>query len=110
MLSTAVLPAPFGPLRDRIRPGPPPRRGGGGGGARPPPPSLRQPPLPPPVVLHVAVALALPDAGEAEVELLDVLVLAQRLGVAVEHDAPVLHHVAVLRDPERHRRVLLGPP
>ena len=36
----------------------------------------RQPPLPAPVVLDVAIALALPHAGQPQVELLDVLVLA----------------------------------
>src|SRR2546425_11600121 len=59
-------------------------------------------------MLHVAIALPLPDAGEPEVELLDILVLADRPGVAAEDEAPVLHHVPVLREPERHRGVLLG--
>src|SRR5213593_690889 len=59
-------------------------------------------------MLHVAVTLALPDAGQPEIELLDVLVVADRPGVAVEHDAPALHHVPVLGELERHRRVLLG--
>src|SRR5439155_7319862 len=82
--------------------------GGIGRGAQPPSEDSRQPPLAPAVMLHVAIALPLPDAGEPEVELLDVLVLADRPGVAVEDDAPVLHHVPVLREPERHRGVLLG--
>src|SRR6058998_286070 len=68
----------------------------------------RQPPFAATVVLHVAVALALPDARQPEVELLDVLVLDDRPRVAVEHDPPVLHHVAILGELERHRRVLLG--
>src|ERR687891_1182199 len=42
----------------------------------------REPPLPAAVVLHVTITLALPHPGEAEVELLDVLVLADRLRVA----------------------------
>src|SRR5215468_9321000 len=68
----------------------------------------REPALPPAVVLHVAVALALPDAGEPQIELLDVLVIADGAGVAIEHDAARLHHVAVLRVLERHGGVLLG--
>src|SRR3989442_1129598 len=59
------------------------------------------------VVFHVAVALALADSREAEVELLDVFVVGDGLGVAVEHDAAVLHHVALLREPERDGGVLL---
>src|SRR5438132_8710932 len=74
-------------------------------GAQPPSESSRQPPLAAAVVLDVAVALPLPDAREPQVELLDVLVLADRPGVAVEDDASVLHHVAVLREPEGHRGV-----
>src|SRR6058998_3478547 len=148
-LSRVVLPAPLGPMMDRISPSwtsrltrltawTPPnafetsristsalilRRGPRRPPPRPPPepiarakPALetqppseysREPALAPAVVLHVAVALPLADAGEPQVELLDVLVLADRPGVAVEDDAPVLHHVAVLREPERHRGVLL---
>src|SRR5262245_43886988 len=68
----------------------------------------RQPSLAAPVVLEVPVALALPDAREPKVELADVLIVADRLPVPVEHDAAVLHDVGVLRDPERHRGVLLG--
>src|SRR5512132_3205675 len=68
----------------------------------------RQPSLAAPVVLDVAVALALPDTGESQVELLDVLVVADRLRVAVEHDPPGLHDVAVLGEPERDGGVLLG--
>src|SRR5947208_452417 len=76
--------------------------------AAPPSEVSCEPPLAAAVVLDVAVALSLPDPREAEIELLDVLVLADRLRVALQHDPPVLHHVAVLRDLERHRRVLLG--
>src|ERR1044071_2362397 len=49
---------------------------------------LRQPPLPALVVLAVAERFAL-ALGDAEVEFLDVLVLAQGLGLAVHHDAAV---------------------
>src|SRR5437870_5193208 len=68
----------------------------------------REPSLPAPVVLDVAVAPAPTDAGEAQIELLDVLVDPELLGVPVEHDAPALEDVPVLHDPKRHRRVLLG--
>src|SRR5437762_8019493 len=81
---------------------PPPRR------ARPAGARSRQPPLAPTVVLHVAIGLALAHPGQAEVELLDILVLADRLRVAVQHDPSALHHVAVLREAERDGRVLLG--
>src|SRR5438445_3242779 len=72
------------------------------------PSELGQPSLAPAVVFHVAVALALADAGQPQVELLDVLVVADRTGVAVQHDAAGLHHVAVLRVLQRHCRILLG--
>src|SRR6266545_1301881 len=125
MLSSVVLPAPFGPITEVISPAftsrltaetawtPPkdfetsrisicalmePRRG-----AR-----SREPPLAALVVLDVAVALALADAREPEVELLDVLVLADGRAVAVEHDPAGFHDVGVLCGAERHRGVLLG--
>src|SRR3989442_15144651 len=68
---------------------------------------LRQPPLAPPVMLALAERFAA-TFGDPEVELLDVLVLAERLGLAVEHHAAVLQHIAVARAFERHERVLLG--
>src|SRR5207247_1426541 len=97
----------------------PARRGGGAGpgSARgaPGPPALpptragaREPPLPPTIMLHVAVRLALPDTGQSQVELLDVLVIGDRPGVAVQHDAAGLHDIAVLGELQRDRRVLLG--
>src|SRR3989442_2551467 len=92
----------------RLRRRNPVRGGGIGRGAQPPSQYSRQPSLAPAVVLHLAVTLPLADAGEPPVELLDVLLLADRPGVAVEDDAPVLHHVAVLSEPERHRGVLPG--
>src|SRR5437867_3020712 len=114
MLSSVVLPAPLGPITERISP-----RGTSRltrvTACTPPKaldtsrisscelmPGSREPSLASPVVLHVAVALALPHARQSEVELLDVLVVGDRLRVAVEHDAPVLHHVAVLGELERH--------
>src|SRR6059036_3265642 len=122
MLSSVVLPAPLGPMTDRISP----RRTSRLTRitAWTPPKALetslissweliprnlsRQPPLPAPVVLHVAVALALAHAGEPQVELLDVLVVADGLAVAVEDHAPVLHDVDVLGEAQRHVGVLLG--
>src|SRR5438093_160822 len=92
----------------RLRRRNPVRGRGIGRGAQPPSEYSREPSLAAPIMLHVAVALPLADAGEPQVELLDVLVLADRPGVAVEDDTPVLHHVAVLSEPERHRGVLLG--
>src|SRR5437867_2998729 len=119
-LSRVVLPAPLGPMMDRISPSWTSRLTRLTAWTPPNafetsristsalmPMSSREPSLAAPVVLHVAVALPLADAGEPQVELLDVLVLADRPGVAVEDDAPVLHHVAVLSEPERHRGVLL---
>src|SRR5690349_11498280 len=70
-------------------------------------PPLAEPAFTALVVLHLAVRLAAADLGETEVELLDVGVLAQRLGAALQHDAAVLHHVAVVGDGEGQRRVLL---
>src|SRR5437899_2125001 len=52
------------------------------------------------------LAIAAPRAGPAEVELRDVGVRTQPLRRAVEHHAAVLHHVAVIRDRQRHARVL----
>src|SRR2546426_2775085 len=122
MLRSVVLPAPLGPMTDRISP----RRTSRLTRitAWTPPKALetslissweliprnlsRQPPLPAPVVLHVAVALALAHAGEPQVELLDVLVVADGLAVAVEDHAPVLHDVDVLGEAQRHVGVLLG--
>src|SRR6266513_2215400 len=60
----------------------------------------------PAVLLHIAVVAPPLAAARAQVELADVLVSAQPLGRAVEHDASVLHDVSVVREPERHLRVL----
>src|SRR5216684_4005194 len=120
MLRTVVFPAPFGPMTDMISP-----RGTSKltfCTACTPPNDLetswissnaltgmssREPPLAPAVVFHITVTLALADPGQAQVELLDVFVVGDRLRVAVEDDAAVLHHVAVRRVLERDRRVLL---
>src|SRR5262249_53423426 len=110
-LSTLVLPAPFGPISANSSPeetssetssstvSPPKRRLSRSisSSAIPPPAS--------PVLLDVAVAAAL-ARRLSEIELLDVLVAAQPLGAAVEDDAAVLHHVAVVGDLEREGRAL----
>src|SRR4051812_5427987 len=111
-LSTLVLPAPFGPIRANNSPAftakytssrtvSPPNR------------SVRRSisssaiPSPAAAVLF-DLAIASPAlAGLAEIELLHVLMAAQPLGAAVEHDTAVLHHVAIVGDRERRRRALL---
>src|SRR5690349_18278165 len=111
-LSTDVLPAPFGPISARSSPGaaandtsssttsPPNRR------VRRSTASSAIPPPAPAILLDVAVAA--PRAGAAaEVELLHVGMGAQPLGRTVEHDAAVLHHVAVVGDRQGDRRALL---
>src|SRR4030095_8347821 len=120
MLSRVVLPAPFGPMTDRTSP----RRTSRLTRltAWTPPNDLetsvisscalmarssREPPLATLVVLHVAVALPLSDAGQSEAEIPDVLVLADRLHVDAEHAPAVLHHVHVLGEAQRHVGVLL---
>src|SRR5207237_398748 len=64
-----------------------------------------QPSLPPLEALQVLEALAL-VAGATEVELLDVLVVAQLGGRAVEHDLALFHDIAVARDRKCRARVL----
>src|SRR5216684_1850661 len=111
-LSTLVLPAPFGPINANSSPA---------ATASETPSSTVRPPkrrvrrsiassaIPSPaaaILLDVAVA-AVRAADATEIELLDVGMTAQPLGAAVEHDAAVLHHVAVVGDGERHRRALL---
>src|SRR5712691_7597996 len=107
-LSTLVLPAPFRPINANSSPA---------ATASDTPSSMVSPPkrrvrrsiassaIPSPaaaILLGLAVA-AVRAAEAAEIELLDVGVVAQPLGAAVEHDAAVLHHVAVVGDGERHR-------
>src|SRR5262245_45843440 len=111
-LSTLVLPAPFGPISANSSPvstaseipsstvSPPKRseRRSMASSAIPSPAAA--------ILLDVAIAPSL-AALAAEIELLDVGMAAQALGGAVEHDAAVLHHIAVVGDLERHRRTLL---
>src|SRR5207244_7177757 len=65
-----------------------------------------QPTLAPPIGLHIAEALA-PGSGEAEVELLHVLVLRERGRFAVHHHAAGLQDVTVVRVAQRDVGVLL---
>src|SRR5215210_6675971 len=111
-LSTLVLPAPFGPIRANKSPlatakdtssrtvSPPKRsvRCSTASSAIPSPAAA--------VLLDLAVVPPV-LSGLAEIEFLHILMAAQPLGAAVEHDAAVLHHVAVIRDSERSGRALL---
>src|SRR4051812_6307896 len=115
-LSTLVLPAPFGPIRANSSPAStasdtesstarPPKRNDSRSSASSAIPSPAAA-----VLLDVAVAAA--RAGDfagylAEIEFLDVGMIAQALGAAVEHDAAVLHHVGVVGDLERKGGALL---
>src|SRR5713226_4094052 len=65
-----------------------------------------QPPLPPLKTFQILKTLAL-VAGAAEVKLLDVFIVAQLVGAAVEHHLALFHDVAVARDRQRGARVLL---
>src|SRR5260370_37395080 len=107
-----VLPGAFGPMRAMSSPlsiaketwssttSPPNRRVSASTA------SSAIPPPAPAILLDVAVAS--PRAGRlAEIEFLDVRVAAQPLGAAVEHNAAVLHHVAVVRNRERDGGALL---
>src|SRR5215471_21012856 len=67
----------------------------------------RQPALAAFIMLTFAERFAL-ALGDAQVEFLDVLVLAQRRRLAVEHDATALQDIAVARVAQRHVGVLLG--
>src|SRR5215216_6651819 len=111
-LSTLVLPAPFGPMRANSSPAAtandtlsrtvrPPKRS-----VRP---AIANSAIPSPAAairLDVAVAPAF-AGGLAEIELLDIAVLAQPLGRAVEHDAAVFHDIGIVGDLKRERRALL---
>src|SRR6185436_8398509 len=105
--STEVLPAPLGPIRHSNSPArvskdtscstcKPPK-------ARPTPERRSCSAIPAPaaaVLLYIPV-IAARSTSRTEVKLLDVLVAAQPLGSAVEHDATILDHVGVVGDFER---------
>src|SRR5205823_4115468 len=59
------------------------------------------------VLLDGAIAAARAPARLAEVELLDVGMVAQARGIAIEDDAAVLQHIAVIDDMQRHGGALL---
>src|SRR5262245_36818252 len=125
MFRSVVLPAPFGPMTDTIDPCrtakstprtacTPPKdfdvpwtSSCKSGPAAPRSTPSAQPALTPAIMLDVPVALAMANAGETQVELLDVLVVADHGRVPVQDDPPALHHVGILGEAERHGRVLL---
>src|SRR5262245_56278119 len=112
-LKALVLPAPLGPMsanssaastandRPSSTVSPPKRR------LRPSTSSSAIPPPAPAVLLDVAVAAARSAAGLAEIELLDVGMVAEPRAIAIQHDAAVLQDVAVVGDGERHGCALL---
>src|ERR1035441_7300073 len=65
-----------------------------------------QPAFAPLVVLDLAIGLARADFVKAEIEFTNVGIGPQRVRAALQHDPPVLHHVAMLRHVERHGGVL----
>src|SRR5882724_11010287 len=65
-----------------------------------------QPPLPSLEAFQIFKTLAL-VAGAAEVEFLDVLIVAQRVGAAVEHHLALLQDVTMAGDRKGGARVLL---
>src|SRR5712691_10199423 len=67
----------------------------------------RQPSLAPAVMLGLTIGFAGAGLVEPEIEFLDVGILPQAFGRAFEHDAAVLHDIAVVGDIERQGRVLL---
>src|SRR5262245_65726379 len=68
----------------------------------------REPPLSSSIVLHVPIAFPLAYTRQTQVKLLDVLVLADRLGIPVQYDPAILHNIAMLSNLYCHGRVLLG--
>src|SRR5436189_102971 len=99
-LSTLVLPAPFGPISANSSPRSA-RSDTRSSTCRPPKRSDKasssSSAIPSPgaaILLHSAIAAPFRAASLAEIEFLDVVVLAQPCAVAVEHDAAVLQHVA----------------
>src|SRR5947207_15795693 len=112
-LSTLVLPAPLGPIRASSSAAPtasetrsstvsPPKLKHSS--------SISSSAIPSPiatVLLDGAIASSCSAARMAEVELLDVGMIAQARGVTVEHDATVLEHIAVVDDLQRDGGALL---
>src|SRR3990172_793865 len=114
--SPDVFPAPFGPMSASSSPGraskdtpfrtvSPPKASDKLSTRSVAPSAI--PAAAPSVLLDFAVAPPACAAARAQVELAHVRVAAQPLGSAVEHDAAVLHEVAVVGDFERDIPVLL---
>ena len=68
---------------------------------------LGQPAFAAPVMLDVTIAPA-PCRPKAQVKLFDVLIVAQGLSAAVEHDPAILQDVPIVGNPQSHCRVLFG--
>src|SRR6266851_8529611 len=112
-LSTLVLPAPLGPMSANSSPRStasdtrsstwrPPKRSvsrSTSSSAIPSPGAAS--------LLQVAIAAPFRGPGLAEIELLDIAVVAQPRPVSVEHDAAVLQHIAVVGNGQRRGRTLL---
>src|SRR5262249_49072391 len=67
---------------------------------------LQEPALAAPVMLDVTVA-APADIAEAQIKFLDVFVVAQAGGAAIQDDPAVFQDIAILRNGQGHGRVLL---
>src|SRR5438874_2295379 len=111
-LNTLVLPAPFGPISANSSPGSAARQTRSST-TRPPnfsdSASIASSAIPSPaaaILLDQAIAPARAAGRLAEIELLDVAMRGEPIAVAVERDAAVLQHIAVVADRERHRRAL----
>src|SRR5436190_10007906 len=111
--STLVLPAPLGPISasSSARSTPNETRSST---VRPPKrkhsSSISSSAIPAPVttvLLDGAIAAARAPARLAEVELLDVGMVAQARGITIEHDATVLQYIAVIDNLQRHGGALL---
>src|SRR5262249_11735973 len=112
-LSTLVLPAPLGPMSANSSPGSTASEMSSST-VRPPNRSVRRSiassAIPSPVaaiLLDVAVARSLSGLA-SQVELLNVGMIAQPLGGAVEHDLAILHDVAVIGNLQRDGGTLLN--
>src|SRR2546423_10329024 len=113
-LSTLVLPAPLGPISASSSAGSTASETRSST-VRPPKlkhsASISSSAIPSPVatvLLDCAIAAPRAPARLAEVELLDVGMVAQALGITIKDDAPVLQHIAVIDDLKRHAGALLN--
>src|SRR5262245_20230293 len=111
-LKTEVLPAPFGPINANSSPGStanetlsrttrPPKRSVSA--------EISISAIPSPaaaILLDAAIAAPVAAGRLSEIEFLNVAMRAQPCGVAVEHHAAVLQHIAVVGDFQRNRRAL----